>query len=133
MNSSNCWKEAGEIEKNLLSRHGLGMMLRPIFAILIAAAMLFAPFGMRSAMAAAPADHHGQATAKDHCDGQPAPDQDDKSADKPCCAAMCMAVAIEPSARVEPPDFGRTAERPSPAERPHSYLAKLPTPPPRLA
>jgi len=135
MNSSNCWKEAGDIEKTRLSRHGLGMMLRPIFAILIAAAMLFAPLAMQSggAMAAAPADHHGQATAKDHCDGQPAPDQGDKSADKPCCAAMCMAVAIEPAARVEPLDFGRTAERPSPAERPHSYLAELPTPPPRRA
>lgn len=108
-------------------------MLRLIFAILIAAAMLFAPFGMQSAMAAAPADHHSQLAANDHCDGQPAPEQDNKSADKPCCAAMCMGIAIEPAARVEPLDFGRTVERPSLAERPHSYLAELPTPPPRGA
>lgn len=108
-------------------------MLRPLFAILIAAAMLFVPFGMQGAMAAPPADHHSQMQAKGHCDGQPARGQDHKSADKPCCAAMCMAIAIEPSASPEPIDFGRSVERPSLAERPDSYLAELPTPPPRAA
>jgi hypothetical protein len=105
-------------------------MLRPLFAILIAAATLFAPFGMQSAMAA-PADHLSQMTSNDHCDGQPAQDQDHKSPDKSCCAAMCMAVAVEPAAGVEPLQFGRIVERPSLAEHPHSNLAELPTPPPR--
>ena len=108
-------------------------MLRSLFAILIAAAMLFAPFGMQSAMAATPADHLSQMSSNDHCDGKPARDQDHKSADKPCCTAMCMAVAVEPAAGVEPLGFERTVARPSLAEHPHSYLAELPTPPPRRA
>jgi len=107
-------------------------MLRPLFAMLIAAAMLFAPFAMERAMAAAPADHHGQMKADDHCDEEPTQDQD-KSADKPCCAAMCMAVAVEPTSAAEPLAFAREAQRPALARSPHSYLAKLPTPPPRLS
>jgi hypothetical protein len=106
-------------------------MLRPLFAFLIAIAMLFAPLGMQSAMASTPADHHSQVMENGHCEGQPAQDQDHKSANEPCCAAMCLAVAVEPAARVEPLDFARIVTRPSLAERPDSYLAELPTPPPR--
>jgi len=109
------------------------VMLRPLFAILIAAAMLFAPFGMQSAMASTPDDHHGQMKANGHCDGQVPPNQEHKSTDKPCCAAMCMAVAVEPAARVKSIDFGRIVQRPSLAEHPDNYLAELPTPPPRRA
>jgi hypothetical protein len=134
MNSSNCWTEADEIEKAGLSGHGNRVTLRSFFAIFIAAAMLFAPFAMQSAMAAAPANHHAQMQANDHCDGQPAQDQDNKSStDKPCCAAMCIAVAIEPASVIEPLEFEQAAERPAVAESPHSYLARLPTPPPRAA
>jgi hypothetical protein len=131
MSSFDCWNVADEIEKAALSRQSSSVMLRPLFAILIAAAMLFAPFGMPGAMAATPADHHGQMKANGHCDEQPARDQGHKSADKPCCAAMCMAVATEPAARVELLDFTRIVARPSLAERPNSFLAELPTPPPR--
>jgi hypothetical protein len=105
--------------------------LRPLFAILIAAAMLFAPFGMQGAMAAAPADHHNQMKANGHCDGQPARNQNHKSAGKPCCAAMCMAIAVEQAERIESFYFKRVIARPPLAEPPHSYLAELPTPPPR--
>jgi hypothetical protein len=111
-----------------------GVSFRRFFAILIVAAMLFAPFAMQSAMAPAPANHHAQMQANDHCDGQPAQDQDNNSsADKPCCAAMCIAVAIAPASVIEPLEFDRTAERPALAGSPNSYLAKLPTPPPRVA
>jgi len=106
-------------------------MLRPLFAILIGAAMLFAPLAMQRAMAATPADHQEMKTV-DHCDGEPAQDQG-KSAEMPCCAAMCMAVAVEPATASKPLVFGRAVQRPDLARSPLSYLAKLPTPPPRLA
>ena len=60
MSSFDCWSVADEIEKAALSRQSSSVMLRLLFAILIAAAMLFAPFGMQSAMASTPDDHHGQ-------------------------------------------------------------------------
>lgn len=128
LSDPSCGNEVDEIEKARPSEHVDRVMLRPLFATLIAAAMLFAPFAMESAMAATPTNRHAQ---NDHCGGQPAQDQDSKSADKPCCPAMCMALAVEPASVVEPIEFRRTAERPGLAASPHSYLAKLPTPPPR--
>jgi hypothetical protein len=133
MSSFNCWSEADEIEKSRHNRHGIRVTLRLLLATLIAAAMLFAPFGMQGAMAAAPTDHHRQMKTNGHCYEQVPQDQDHKSADKSCCAAMCMAVAVEPAARLEPLDFERSIERPALSERPDSYLAELPTPPPREA
>ena len=108
--------------------------LSKLFAILIAAAMLFAPFAMQSgmAMAAMPSDHHAQMMEKGHCQGQPA-DKDSKSADMPCCAAMCAAIAVAPVSPADPVAFARSVERPALKKSPHSFLAKLPTPPPRLA
>ena len=106
-----------------------------LFAILVAAAMLFAPFAMQSgsAMAAMPSDHHAQMTDQGHCDGQPTTDKDSKSAEKPCCAAMCAAVAVWAGSPVEPVTFERSAERPSLEQFRHGFSAKLPTPPPRHA
>ena len=106
-----------------------------LFAILIAAAMLFAPFAMQSgsAMAAMPSNHHAQTMSEDHCEGQLAKDKDSKSADKPSCAAMCAAVAIATGSLVEPAVFAPAVERPALERFPHGILAKLPTPPPRLA
>ncbi len=106
-----------------------------LFAILIAAAMLFAPFAMQSgsAMASMPSDHHAQMMGKDHCEGQPAEDKDSKSADEPCCAAMCAAVAIATGSPIGPAVFARAVERPTLEQFRHGILAKLPTPPPRLA
>jgi hypothetical protein len=103
--------------------------------MLIAAAMLFAPFAMQSgsAMAAMPADHHAQTTGGGHCEGQPVTGQDGKSADMPCCPAMCAAVAVPASAPVEPSSLARSVERPALAQFQHGFVAKLPTPPPRLA
>lgn len=106
-----------------------------LLAILIAAAMLFAPFAMQSgsAMAAMPSDHHGKTMSEDHCDGQSATDKDSKSAEKPSCAAMCAAVAIATGSLVDPAVFARAVERPALEHFRHGILAKLPTPPPRLA
>ena len=108
--------------------------LSKLFAILIAAAMLFAPFAMQSgmAMAAMPSDHHAQMTEKGHCQGQPA-DEDSKGTEMTCCAAMCTAIAIATNSSVEPAAFSRAVERPSLKLSLHGFLAKLPTPPPRLA
>ncbi|MEO6113723.1 MAG: hypothetical protein ABIP07_04655 [Sphingomicrobium sp.] len=109
------------------------MSLRRLFAVLIAVAMLFAPLALRSgsAMAMAPAKHHSQMMGKGHCGEQPG--KDGKSAGKSCCAAMCTAVALAPVSPVEPFAFPLSIERPSLAQSSHSYLAKLPTPPPRRA
>lgn len=106
-----------------------------LFAILIAAAMLFAPFAMQggAAMAAMPSDHHAQTMGEGHCEGQPADDTDGKSAEKPCCAAMCAALAVSVGPTAEPVVFARVIERPGLARFRHGFLAKLPTPPPRFA
>ena len=113
---------------------GPAVSISKLFAILIAAAMLFAPFAMQSgsAMAAMPSDHHAQMMGKGHCEGQPTNDKDSKSAEKPCCAAMCAAVAVAAGSPIEPAVFARAVERPALEQFRHGFLAKLPTPPPRL-
>jgi hypothetical protein len=112
------------------------MSSRSLFATLIALAMLFAPLAMQSgaAMAMAPAaDHHSQMMEGGHCGEQPAKSHDGKEMDKSCCAAMCAAVAIAPAAEVEPHALAPSVEHPSLDLFHHSFLAELPTPPPRLA
>jgi len=122
-----------------LNIHRVGGISPPVgmsklFAILVAAAMLFAPFAMQSgrAMAAMPSDDHAM-MAQDHCEGQPAGDKDGTAAEDPCCAAMCAAVAIATRSPVESAVVARAAERPALERFRHGFLAKLPTPPPRLA
>lgn len=108
---------------------------RSLFAMLIAFAMLFAPLALQSgaAMAMAPADHHAQMMESGHCGEQPAKSKDGKAMDKSCCAAMCVAVAVAPSVALEPHAFATNTDRPSLTLFHHSFLAELPTPPPRLA
>lgn len=115
--------------------YGAPVSLRPLFAILIAVAMLFAPLALQSgaAMAMAPADHHAQMTKTDHCGEQPAKSHDGKTVDKSCCAAMCTAIAVAPAPMSQPHAFASSTERPSLVQFDHSFLAELPTPPPRLA
>lgn len=111
------------------------MSLRPLFAMLIAVAMLFAPLAMQSgsAMAMAPADHQGRMMEKGRCGEQPAKGKNSESGDRSCCVAMCTAVANAPVSPLEPNAFPRSVGRPSPQPFRHGYLAKLPTPPPRRA
>jgi len=106
-----------------------------LFAILIAVAMLFAPFAMPigSASAAMPSDHHAEMMGEDHCEGQPATGKDGRSAEKPCCAAVCGAVAVAMGSPLQPAIFARAVERPALDPFRPGFLAKLPTPPPRLA
>lgn len=112
------------------------MSLRPLFATLIGFAMLLAPLGVisGSAMAMVPvANHHAQMMESGHCDEQPATGKDSKSDGKSCCIAMCAAVAVEPGGPAEPQALLSSTERPSLAKFDHSFLAELPTPPPRPA
>ncbi len=112
----------------------LCVSLRPIFAILIAVALLFAPFAMQSgsAMAAAPGDHHAQMKDKGHCGDQPV-EGEGKMTGKSCCIAMCTGIAVTVAAPVEALAFARIADLPALIVFHHSYLAKLATPPPRRA
>ena len=114
----------------------MGMVrLRPFFAILIAAAMILSPFAMRSgmAMAAAPADHHAQLTVDKHCGSQSGDRMPGKANDKGCCAAMCANIMVPAAAPVEPIGYARGIDQPMIATIGASFLAKLPTPPPRAA
>lgn len=112
------------------------MSLRSLLGTLIAIAMLFAPLGLGSggAMAMVPvADHHAQMMESGHCDKQPGTGKDSPSDTKTCCVAMCTAIAIEPITPSEPHALASSHNRPSLAQVDHSFLAKLPTPPPRFA
>ena len=115
--------------------YGAPVSLRPFYAMLIAFAMLFAPLAMQSgaAMAMAPADHQGQMMESGQCGEQPAKSHHGKAMDKSCCAAMCAAVAVAPSVEAEPHALARQAQRPALDQFQRSFLAELPTPPPRLA
>lgn len=108
---------------------------RPLFAMLIVFAMLFAPFAVESgaAMAMPAVDHQTQMMENGHCTAQPGKSQDGKMVDKSCCAAMCAAVAVAPSVTLEPHAYASAVVRPALDQLQHSYLAKLPTPPPRRA
>jgi hypothetical protein len=109
--------------------------IQRLFAILIAAAMLFAPFALQSgsAMAAMPADHRVHIESKGHCQEQPHTGTDSQSSEMACCPAMCAGIAVEPLAPFAPVAFARPAERPADIQFGHGFLAKLPTPPPRPA
>ena len=121
------------VEKQLLEVYIARVSLRPLFAILIAFAMLFSPFAMRtgSAMAAMPSDHHSQVMDKGHCGEQPSSGKADKAHTKSCCVAMCTTVAIAPALPSAPLAFARVIARPAIETSPHSHLARLATPPPR--
>ena len=112
------------------------MWLSRLSAIMIAVAMLFAPVGMASgrAMAVAPAaEHHAQAMESGHCEDPPEPTDESKADEQPCCAAMCTAIAVAPVGPVEPLAPAASPDRPSLSGPGHSFLAELPTPPPRPA
>lgn len=126
-------KSSSGLKSGSVARIYLPVSLRPLFAILIAVGMLFAPLAMQSgsAMAMAPADHHAQMMEKGHCGDQPAKGKDSKSMDKSCCVALCAAIAVSAVSPVEPMAFGPALDHSSLEQFHHSYLAKLATPPPR--
>lgn len=112
----------------------LDVSIRPFIAMMIAIAMLFAPFAMPTgAMAMAPAGEHSQMVASEHCGDHSSDGKDSKANGKSCCVAMCTAVAVAPASAVEPQVFARIVDRPSLTQFTHGYLAELATPPPRRA
>lgn len=100
----------------------------------MAFALLWAPVALQSgaAMAMAPPDHDGRMIAQGHCDESGAGDESDPHAGMPCCAGMGIALEanLTPSI-VEPGTVPGTPERPAIGQDGASYLAELPTPPPR--
>jgi len=111
------------------------MSLRPLFAILVAVGMFLAPLAIRggAAMAMPASGHHEQMAKSEHCGEQPAKSKHAKSGESACCVAMCMAVAPAPAFKVEPPIVTASVKRPGLDQYGRSFLAELPTPPPRLA
>ncbi|MBA3511253.1 hypothetical protein [Sphingomonas sp.] len=81
-----------------MSAYSQQMSIRKLFAILVAVAVLFAP-GLTSASSAYAAvpNHHAQMIDKGHCDPAMDLNQDDPAV-MTCCVAVCMAVAVTPSA-----------------------------------
>lgn len=124
------------IAQRASATYGSHMSLRPFYVMLLALAVLFAPLALQSgaAMAMAPAGHHSQMMNGGHCGEQPAKGHDGKAMDKSCCAAMCAAAAaIVPAIHNGPHALASTVKRPGLDLFRHSFLAELPTPPPRLA
>lgn len=111
------------------------MSFRPLFAILVAVGMFLAPLAIRSgaAMAMPPSDHQEQMATADHCGEQPAKNKHEKSGNSADCIAMCMAVALAPASALEPQALSASRDRPALDPFGRSFLAELPTPPPRPA
>lgn len=124
------------VEGQPIQGHMPAMSIRPLLAMLIALAMLFAPLaaGSGEAIAMAPAaDHHAQMVDGGHCGEQPAKSEDGKTDEMSCCIAMCTAVAVAPVEQIEPQAMASAVDQPSPVQPVHGFIAELPTPPPRLA
>lgn len=123
-----------------MSAYAPPVSIRKLFAMLVAVAVLFAPAvtGMSAAFAAVP-DHHMQMMSTGHCKSMAAaensdqPSGEDSKAGKPCCMAMCLAVAVSPAAIEASPSLIGIASVP----RLQNFLigvpAEIATPPPRAA
>lgn len=109
------------------------MSIKWFFAILVAAAVLFAPAFSRAggAFAAVP-NHHAQTMEASHCNAPPSePGDHDKAPAKSCCIAMCTGIAIAPASPVKETQL---VPKPAIASIPSlhlSYLGEIATPPPR--
>ena len=123
-----------------MSAYAPSVSIRKLFAMLVAVAVLFAPAvtGLSAALAAVP-DHHMQMMSTGHCKALPSGENSDQSpgkdskAGKPCCIAMCIAVAATPA------EIGVSQPLVGVANVPtlQSFLigapAEIATPPPRAA
>lgn len=108
---------------------------RALFAILIAAAMLFAPLAIQSGgvMAMAPSVHSGQIMDSGHCDGPSGKQREGATPGSDCCMAMCTGLAVAPSGAAEPVPGSKSANSIGRFAKRDGISSKLPTPPPRLA
>ena len=111
------------------------MRLRPLLAILVAIGMFMAPLAIQSgaAMAMPQTGDHSQMMNGEHCGEQPSRGKHEKLGESACCVAMCMAFAPAPAAQLETHFFATSVDRPGLDRFGRSFLAELPTPPPRLA
>ncbi len=109
-------------------------MLRRLHLLLAALAMLVAPLAMQSgvAMAAVPMDH-GEMAQAGHCGDEDSGGQDEPGAMTQCCVAMCSAVAPLGAASLAPVIYHAPLLFGLRLTEHRAFLAKLPTPPPRLA
>ena len=121
-----------------MSVYGHSVSIRKLFAILIAVSVMFAPTLARAAEANAPVpDHQMQMMEAGHCSSAPSSTNGksgthDKSMTS-CCIAMCMALAVVPSAPIESRMLQRIVTVfPAPTFR-IGLPAEIATPPPRLA
>jgi hypothetical protein len=104
--------------------------IRKLFALLLAVSVLFAPGVAGAAMASSP--HHAmQMMQSGHCQTPPSSSGDHKMGGKSCCIAMCMAVAVAPSA---PAQSSPPRQQVAQFSAPQTYRglpAEIATPPPR--
>ncbi|WP_126177271.1 hypothetical protein [Tsuneonella rigui] len=109
-------------------------MLRQLHLILAALSMLVAPLAMQSgmAMAAMPMDH-GEMTQSGHCGDEDTGGEDEPDAMTQCCVAMCSAVDPLGATAIEPVPYHAPILASFRSTEHRAFLAKLPTPPPRLA
>ena len=110
------------------------MGTRPILSFILALAVLFASSftGAAAASAAAMPGHDMKMMEMGHC-SSPASSHEGKSMPKQCCIAMCMAVAIAPTA---PEDLLEVTQPAATFILPTShkgFLGEIATPPPRVS
>lgn len=101
------------------------------FAVMIAVLLASAVSGTATASAAT-MTHDMQMMEMGHCSSPPAK-EDGKAPVKSCCIAMCMAVAIEPTAPAQRGDIPHQATYFAVPTSWHGFLGEIATPPPRLA
>ena len=112
-------------------RHSAAVRIRFLFAMLIAMALAMTPLAMPMGEAMAAPGHHATAKAV-HCPDAPKPGHHTQ-ADKSCCVAGCMALAMLPAPAGEPAMAAGSRERPQPDRFRRGYLGEIATPPPRLS
>ena len=105
--------------------------IRKLFAIFVAIAVLFAPAITGAAMAAAP-HHEMQMVEAGHCQSPPSNSgHHDRTVGKSCCIAMCMALAVAPSAPAEISPSRQQMAQFAPPQAYRGLPAEIATPPPR--
>lgn len=125
------------VAKPLPAAHSRIVSFRFLFALLIGIAMTLTPLGMQAAVAAPAMPNHEMMAmgsgSMDHCAGKPKQGQPNKAADKNCCAAACVGIAMTEGAGADPLPFAAVAMHASAALHLDGVQAELPTPPPRSA
>ncbi|QDP19953.1 hypothetical protein [Sphingomonas xanthus] len=109
------------------------MKLKGFLLALLAVAMLFAPLAMPGGQALAAAPMPQASASSEHCQPSDAAKHHDGERDQTDCATMCLALAVSPGQPMAAQLMLRRAFRPSGDRQQRSFVAKLPTPPPRLA